>query len=49
MSETFVADIMIGYRVTIPKPVRDLLAITQGDKVRVTVEKVEANENKEAA
>jgi len=40
MSEKFIAEIIQGGRVTIPEAVRDVLCLTQGDKVRVTVEKI---------
>jgi AbrB family looped-hinge helix DNA binding protein len=44
MTETFVGEIIESGRVTIPETIRDLLNLCKGDKVRVTVEKVKAEE-----
>lgn len=45
MTEKFVVQIVEGGRITIPKPVRDVMHLKQGDYVRVEVlEKVKKNE-----
>jgi len=46
MSETFVAKIIVGGRITIPESVRDVLGLKEGDLVRAVVEK--ANKTKGA-
>jgi bifunctional DNA-binding transcriptional regulator/antitoxin component of YhaV-PrlF toxin-antitoxin module len=43
MAETFVAQVSRG-RITIDQKIRDLLGITDGDYVRVSVEKANTKE-----
>lgn len=43
--ESFLAEVGDGFRIVIPKTVRNLLNIRRGDIVRVTVEKVGKSQN----
>ncbi len=38
MVECFVAEVIQGGRITIPLPIREVQGITEGAKVRVTIE-----------
>jgi len=40
--ETFLAKVYTGWRVTIYEPVRESLGLKMGDRVRVTIQKDEA-------
>ena len=39
--DTFLTKVCQGWRITIPEPVRKKLGLKVGDRLRVTVEKVE--------
>jgi len=42
MAETFIAEIIAMSRITIPIGIRELMKLKEGDKVRMTIEKIEA-------